>query len=408
MTGVQSGAGAISDEERAIAGGDGAVAGGVVGEDRAFIGDESLTRLLARLRAWVELESPTGDEVRATRLATEIAAALTAVGAVVEEIPAPGWGVHLRARVAGADPTLDPLFILGHLDTVHPVGTLEYLPCRIDGGRMTGPGVYDMKAGLAVLVEALHLLREGGGSPRRPVVVLITCDEEVGSGTSRGLIEETAQGTAATLVLEPPLRGGAAKTARKGVGAYTLRVEGRAAHAGVEPERGISAIRELAAQIERINALAAPELGTTINFGIISGGTAGNVVPAEAEVEIDIRFATSAEGERLDAELRALEPVLPGAVLVLEGGINRPPLERSAGVVALYEQARTFAAELGFELKEGATGGGSDGCFTAALGIPTLDGLGVDGGGAHSNDEHILIADLAPRVALLQRMLQRL
>lgn len=366
------------------------------------------TRLLERLCAWVELESPTGDEARATRLAGEIAAALTAVGAIVEEIPAPGWGVHLRAYLAGADPSLEPLLVLGHLDTVHPVGTLARLPCRLDGPRLEGPGVYDMKAGIAILTEGLLLLREAGTPPRRPVVVLVTCDEEVGSGTSRAMIEETARGVAATLVLEPPLRGGAAKTARKGVGDYTLRVEGRAAHAGVEPERGVSAIREVAAQIERIAALAAPELGSTINFGIISGGTAGNVVPAEAAVAIDIRFATAVEGERLDTALRALEPVLPGAKLVLEGGINRPPLERSAGVVALYEQARALAAELGIELEEGATGGGSDGCFTAALGIPTLDGLGADGGGAHTLDEHILVADLAPRVALVKRLLEKL
>lgn len=370
--------------------------------------DPKLARLLERLRTWVELESPSGDEERAVRLAAEITAALTGAGAVVEEIPAPGWGVHLRAQVAGSDPTLEPLLVLGHLDTVHPVGTLERLPCRIDGARMTGPGIYDMKAGLAILTEALLLLREAGASPRRPLVILITCDEEVGSGTSRSLIEETARGTAATLVLEPPLRGGAAKTARKGVGSYTLRVQGRAAHAGVEPERGISAIRELAAQIERIDALAAPALGSTINFGIISGGTAGNVVPAEAAVEIDIRFTTAAEGERMDRALHALEPFLPGAELMLEGGINRPPLERSEGVIALYRQARDLAAEIGIELEEGATGGGSDGCFTAALGIPTLDGLGVDGGGAHSSDEHILVGDLAPRVALLRRLLERL
>jgi glutamate carboxypeptidase len=282
------------------------------------------------------------------------------------------------------------------------------MPFRINGARVEGPGIYDMKAGLAVLTEALLLLREAGVPPRRPVLVLITCDEEVGSGSSRALIEETARGVVATLVLEPPLRGGAAKTARKGVGSYMLRVGGRAAHAGVEPERGISAIRELAAQIGRIDALAAPELGTTINFGVISGGTAGNVVPAEAAVEIDVRFATAAEGERVDAALRVLEPVLPGAVSVLEGGVNRPPLERSTGVIALYEQARALAAELGFELEEGATGGGSDGCFTAAIGIPTLDGLGVDGGGAHSTDEHILLTDLAPRVALVRRLLERL
>lgn len=363
-------------------------------------------RLLERLRDWVEQETPSGDEVRITRLASEIASALEGVGAVVERIPVPGWGVHLRARVAGSDPALAPIVLLGHLDTVHPVGTLESLPFRIEGERVTGPGIYDMKAGLAVLTEALTLFKELGQTPRRPLLILITCDEEVGSPTSRALIEETAQGAAATLVLEPPLRGGAVKTARKGVGTYTLRVQGRAAHAGVEPERGINAIRELAFQLTRIDALAAPELGTTINFGLISGGIASNVVPAEAAAEIDVRFSTQAEAERVDAALRELESIQPGAILVLEGGVNRPPLERTAGVIDLYSRARAAAAELNLELAEGATGGGSDGCFTAAIGVPTLDGLGVDGGGAHSSDEHILLADLAPRVALLRKLLE--
>lgn len=366
------------------------------------------TRTLNRLRAWVEHESPSGDEARATRLASVIAAELEAAGAVVERIPAPGWGEHLLARVEGAEPGLEPILALGHLDTVHPVGTLERMPFRIAGERVEGPGVYDMKAGLAVLTEALLLLHEAGTPPRRPLRVLITCDEEVGSGTSRALIEETARTTAATLVLEPPLPGGRAKTARKGVATYTLEVQGRAAHAGVEPERGVSAIRELATQIDRIDRLAAPERGTTINFGVISGGTAGNVVPSLAAVEIDVRFTTSAEGERVDAALRALEPALPGAKLFLEGGVNRPPLERTEGVIALYQRAREIAAEIGFELGEGSTGGGSDGSFTAAIGIPTLDGLGVDGGGAHSTDEHIILADLAPRVALVRRLLERL
>jgi len=368
----------------------------------------SETRTLSRLQRWVEQESPSGDEERANRLARDIAAELRELGAEIEEIPAPGWGTHLRAEIPGREPGLEPILLLGHLDTVHPVGTLKELPFQIDEERIEGPGVYDMKAGLVVLTEALYLLQETGSGPRRPLRILITCDEEVGSGTSRGLIEETASGTAGVLVLEPPLPGGAAKTARKGVGVYTLEVIGRAAHAGVEPERGVSAIRELAAQIERIDQLARPEIGTTINFGIISGGTASNVVPERARVEVDMRFATAEEGERVDNALRRLEPELEGARLLIEGGINRPPLERDEGVIALYQRARSLAAEIGYELDEGETGGGSDGSFTAAIGVPTLDGLGVDGGGAHTNEEYIRRDDLMPRVALIRQLLDRL
>jgi glutamate carboxypeptidase len=377
-------------------------------ESSAASAGSAESRTLERLRDWVEHESPSGDEARANLLAAKLEAELTAAGAVVESIPAPGWGQHLLARIDGADPELEPVLVLGHLDTVHPVGTLASQPFRIVGGRVEGPGVYDMKAGLAILTEALLLLREAGMPPRRPVLVLITCDEEVGSGTSRELIEETARGAALTLVLEPPLKGGSAKTARKGVATYTLRVKGRAAHAGVEPENGISAIRELAGQIVAIDALADPALGTTINFGLITGGTAGNVVPAEASVEIDLRFFKMEEGARVDAALHELKPILPGAELFVTGGVNRPPLERTEGVVALYRTARALAAEIGLDIGEGATGGGSDGSFTAAIGIPTLDGLGVDGGGAHSSDEHILLADLAPRVTLIRRLLETL
>lgn len=381
--------------------------GGAVGEgaESSPSGGPVKSRLLERLRRWVEQESPSGDEARLTRLAEEIATALEGVGGVVERIPAPGRGVHLRCMIDGEDPGLAPLVILGHFDTVHPVGMLERLPFEVVGDRVTGPGIYDMKAGIAVLVEALEELRESGARPRRTLLILLTCDEEVGSPTSRGLIEETAEGTFATLVLEPPIRGGGAKTARKGVGGYTLRVEGRAAHAGLEPERGVSAIDELVRQLARIGELAAPELGTTINVGVISGGSAINVVAASASAEIDLRFSTGAEGERVDRAIRGLEPFDPRAVISIEGGINRPPLERTPAVAALYDRARTIAEELGHDLPEGSSGGGSDGCFTAAIGVPTLDGLGVDGDGAHTAEEYIRLSDLMPRVALVRRLL---
>lgn len=365
-------------------------------------------RVLDRLRRWVEQETPSGDEACAAALAGDIAAALVAAGAEAELVEAPGWGRHLLGRMAGREPGLEPVLVLGHLDTVHPRGTLETQPFLVREGRAEGPGVYDMKAGLAVLVDALVALAEAGTAPRRPLRVLITCDEEAGSDTSRALIEQTARGAAAALVLEPPLANGGAKTARKGVSTYRLHVTGRAAHAGVEPERGVCATLELAHQILQVAALADPALGTTVNIGVIGGGTLSNVVAAEAWAEVDVRFATAEEGRRIHAALHALRPLLPDAVLHLEGGVNRPPLERSEGVVRLYQHARALAAELGFELAEGGTGGGSDGSFTAALGVPTLDGLGVQGGGAHSTDEHILIADVPRRVALLARLLETL
>ncbi len=362
--------------------------------------------VLERLRRLVELESPSGDVQRLTALATEIAGVLEAVGALVTAVDAPGHGRHLRAAVAGAEPALPPLLLLAHMDTVFPAGTLAQRPFVVRDGRATGPGVYDMKGGIAVLLEALGQLKEAGAQPRRPLRILLTCDEEIGSHSSRALIEELAAGAAATLVLEPSLPGGAAKTARKGVAVYTLRAFGRAAHAGLEPQTGINAITELAHQIIAAQTLARPELGTSVTAGLVGGGTASNVVPAEAWAELDVRFSTAGEAARVDAGLRALAPVLPGARLVLEGGVNRPPLERTEATAALYARARAIAAEVGLELGEGAAGGASDGNFTGALGVPTLDGLGPDGGGAHGADEHVLVADLPRRVALIVALLQ--
>lgn len=364
--------------------------------------------ILARLQRYVEHESPSGDVARTGALAAVLAAELRDAGAAVTEHEAAGWGKHVEARVEGAHPGQAPLLLLGHLDTVFPVGTLAARPFRVQDGRATGPGVFDMKAGLAVLLEALAELRAAGGRPRRPLRILVTCDEEVGSGTSRPLIEALARGAAATLVLEPSLPGGAAKTARKGVAGYTLRSFGRAAHAGVEPEKGISAITELAHQVLAAQALAAPERGTTVTVGLVGGGSASNVVPAEAWAEVDVRFATGDEATRIDTAIRALAPVLAGARLEVSGGVNRPPLERTEAGAALYHAARDSAAELGFELPEGATGGGSDGNFTAALGVPTLDGLGPQGGGAHAVHEHVLVEDLPRRIALLRRLLETL
>ena len=361
------------------------------------------------IRVLVERETTSREEARLDEIARFVADQLVAIGGEVRLIAKPGFGTHLRAHFFDDGfPALTPrLLIIGHLDTVWPIGTLARLPFRITpDGKAHGPGIFDMKSGVAMVVEALRAFSELGLKTSRPVTLLLTCDEEIGSRSSRSLIEEEASGSAAALVLEPPIPGGVVKTARKGIGVFSVRAIGRAAHAGLDPTRGVNAIVELAHQTLRLTGLNDMDRGTTVSVGVVSGGTASNVVPAEAIVRVDVRFWESAEGERIDAAIRALTPVLPEARLEIGGGINRPPMPRSARNVALYEHARGLAAELGFELKDGSVGGGSDGNFTSALGVPTLDGLGVDGAGAHAEHEHIIVADLPRRAALLTRLMQ--
>jgi glutamate carboxypeptidase len=315
-------------------------------------------------------------------------------------------GPHLRLSVDGVKPNEPHAVALCHYDTVWPLGTLDRIPFNVDAdGVARGPGCFDMKGGIVVLNFALQSLRSRGLRPLRRLEVLFTCDEEVGSPTSRPVIEATASGAALAYVLESPLPGGTLKTARKGTGDYLLRITGRAAHAGVEPQKGISAISEMAHQILALHALNDFALGTTVNVGVVQGGTRPNVVAAQAEAQIDVRVQSFAEASRLDGAIRGLEPVLPGAVLNIEGGLNRPPMERSPAMAALFEQARQIAASIGVELSEGSTGGGSDGNFTAAMGVPTLDGLGPEGEGAHAAHEHVLTESFARRVALLAGLL---
>jgi glutamate carboxypeptidase len=252
----------------------------------------------------------------------------------------------------------------------------------------------------------LRAITSQGLQTKRPITVLLTCDEEIGSRTSRSLIEEEARRAAAALVLEPPITGGVVKTGRKGVGVFTLRVLGRAAHAGLDPSKGINAIVELAHQTLQLAALNDYERGTTVNVGVFNGGTTTNVVPAEATARVDVRFWTMEDGERIEQTIRSLKPKIAEAQLEVSGGINRPPMQRSPGNIALFEHARELAAELGFDLRDGVVGGGSDGNFTAALGVPTLDGLGIDGAGAHADHEHIIVSDIPRRAALLTRLLQ--
>jgi glutamate carboxypeptidase len=282
------------------------------------------------------------------------------------------------------------------------------MPFREAEGRAYGPGTFDMKASLVLLEFALRALRASGARPPRPVVVLLTSDEEIGSPTSQPLIEAEAVGAAYALVPEPPLPGGGLKTARKGVGHFTIEVAGRAAHAGVEPEKGASAIVELAHQILAITRLADPAAGTTLNVGLIEGGSATNVVAASATAKVDVRVTSMAEARRIERAMDELAPVLPGTSVRVSGGVNRPPMERTEAIAGLFARARQIGAALGFDLTEGPSGGGSDGNITAGLGVPTLDGLGALGDGAHAAYEHVVIDSLPDRAALLAALLLEL
>jgi glutamate carboxypeptidase len=364
--------------------------------------------LLEAIRALVERESKSRAAAQLDELAHFVATQLQEIGGETTLFSQPDYGTHLRARFnLTHDPRLPQVLVIGHLDTVWPIGTLARLPFRITAdGRAHGPGIFDMKAGIAMVIEALRTIVAQELPTKRPITLLLTCDEEIGSRTSRGLIEAEAKHSAAALVLEPPVPGGIVKTGRKGIGTFTLRALGRAAHAGLDPGQGINAIVELAHQTLRLAALNDYAQGISVSVGIINGGTGINVIPAEAEAKVDVRFWTPEDGERIVSTIRGLQPVLNEAQLEITGGINRPPMPRSEGNIWLFEQARELAAELGFQLDDAMVGGGSDGNFTAALGVPTLDGLGVDGAGAHAEHEHILISDLPRRAALLTRLLQ--
>jgi glutamate carboxypeptidase len=367
--------------------------------------ERELPWLLETIEALVCLESPSGDAAAISRCMAELSTLLSDIGGTVGRLPAGAAGEPLRAEFgSGARQVL----LLGHIDTVWPVGTLASRPFRQHDGMLYGPGVFDMKAGLAIAVLAVRALaHEAEGLPGR-IVMLVTADEETGSASSRAVIEAEALASEAVLVLEPALPGGALKTSRKGCGEFVLRVSGRAAHAGVDPERGASAVSELARQVLRIEELRNQAAGTTVNVGVIRGGSRPNVVAADAEAVIDVRTASAGEAARVAGALRALTPVDARTTLTVSGGIDRPPMERSAGVVALFALAQEAAAALGRALGEGGTGGGSDGNLTAALGVPTLDGLGAVGGGAHADDEHVSVADLPWRAALLGGLLRRI
>jgi glutamate carboxypeptidase len=295
------------------------------------------------------------------------------------------------------------VLVLGHLDTVWPLGTLKTMPCRLSEGRLWGPGTLDMKAGVAMALTALEMLTEAQLLAKE-IVLLLTSEEEVGSPVSRPITEKLAGECGAVYVMEPA-QGLACKTARKGTGNWRIDVQGQAAHAGVDFERGASAIRELARVVETVSGWTDLKRGLTVSVGVAGGGTKTNVVPAEAWAEVDVRIARKADGPRIERKFAGLKAADKRCALTVTGGINRPPMERGRGTVQLYQRAKAMAAELGFTLDEASTGGASDGNFTSALGVPTLDGLGAVGEGAHARHESIVVEHLAPRTALLAGLL---
>lgn len=371
--------------------------------------DTHHSAMLDLVRQLVTQETPSSDKARLDAFAELLAGRFRTVGATVDVVLNETRGNHVRARFAapGTEPPTKPALILCHFDTVWPVGSLDTHPFRIEAGKAYGPGIFDMQSSLMLAEYALRAVTDLQLPLSRPITVLMTADEEVGSLTSWELIEEEAKGAAYVLVMESPLPGGVLKTRRKGGGGFTLAVTGRAAHAGVEPEKGINAIVELAHQAVKLHAMNDYAKGTTVNVGVIQGGTVSNVVPASASAKIDCRIWSKEEGERIEAAIRGLQPVLPGAHLEVTGGWNRPPLERKV-TGELFAKAQVIGRKLGLELEEGGTGGGSDGNITGALGIPTLDGLGVPGHGAHADHEHIEVDKITSRAALLVALLLEL
>jgi len=362
--------------------------------------NERRGEIVGTIRELVEVESPSDSKAAVDRLSEVVAGKFAAIGGRTRIHQAVNFGNHLQVDFGGGSGK--PILLLGHYDTVYPLGTLASMPCRQDGDRLTGPGVLDMKSGIGLMLHALAGLKAWHGEIPRPVTVLLVSDEEVGSESSCPITEALAKKSAAVLVLEPSFGPqGAVKTARKGVGEYAIKVTGKAAHAGLDFQKGVNAIVELARQIEKVTAFTDLKKGLTVNVGIVNGGSRTNVVPAEATAQVDVRIARLKDAAGIDKKMRGLRAFNRKCKVEISGGINRPPMERTAGVAALYAQATAIARELGWKLGEAAVGGGSDGNFTAGLGIPTLDGLGGVGDGAHAPHEHIVISELPRRAALV-------
>ncbi len=362
---------------------------------------------LAALSVWLALESPTHHAAGVNGMMDLVAEEVAGLPIAVERLPGrEGLGDTLILR-AGLNNGQKAVSLMSHLDTVHPVGTsAKDLPVRIDGDRLYGPGVYDMKGGAWLALQAFKDVARSGAS-RRPTIFLFTPDEEIGSPTTRSVIEEIGRQSAAVLVTEPAREGGRVVTARKGVGRFEVKVEGRPSHSGSRHAEGRSAIREAAHQILAVEAMTDYARGITTSVALVGGGTAANVIPQHAWFSIDLRVTSLADGRAMEDRILGLKPRDPDVKVTVSGGMNRPPYEKSPEVAALFETARGIAAGIGLELKDcPMTGGGSDGNFTAALGVPTLDGLGIDGDGAHTLSEHALISSIAPRQALIKGLLQ--
>ena len=369
--------------------------------------EERREKMVETIRQLVEVESPSDDKAAVDRLAVLLAGRFEGLGGHSKFHRVQDFGNHLQVDF-GSERRAKPVLLLGHYDTVYPVGTLKTMPCRVEGGRLYGPGALDMKSGIALMLQAIEALREWHGDDvPRPITVLLVSDEEVGSDSSRRITESLARNAEAVLVLEPSFgMQGAVKTARKGVGEFIVRTVGKAAHSGLDFEKGESAIVELARQIPLISKFTDLKRGVTLNVGLVQGGTRVNVIPAEATANVDFRIATMKDAKEVEKKLRSLRPFNKKCKIEIKGGLNRPPMERTAGVAALYKQAGDIAHRLGFKLGEAAVGGGSDGNFTAGLGVPTLDGLGGVGEGAHATHESIVMADLPRRAALLAELIQ--
>ena len=366
-------------------------------------------RLAALLGEFVRIESSSYDPAGVNRLAARLSAEWKKRGARAARLRSPSRtarGDLLRCELPGAPGGPGgQILLLGHMDTVYERGTLARMPFRLTRGRAMGPGALDMKAGLVIALAAVDALRAAGARPRRRVVCLWTADEEIGSEASRAAIEREARRSAAVLVLEPGTGPrGKLKTERKGVGEFVLEVTGRAAHAGVNPQDGVNAVHELALQIARIARFAQPRRGITVNADVVEGVTRTNVIAERARAQVDVRCGRAADARRLAARFRALRPILPGAKLRVAGGIDRPPMERR-WTAPLFARARALGREMGLRIEESSTGGGSDGNFTAALGVPTLDGLGAAGGGAHTSGEYVITRSLPERAALVAALL---
>jgi glutamate carboxypeptidase len=368
----------------------------------------SAADLLDEIRRWVEIESPTTDPAAVNRMADKVEADAAAAGMKIRRIPGrDGYGDHLLVETPGGR-NVPGILVLSHLDTVHAVGTLgNELPFRVEGDAAYGPGIYDMKGGALIAFAAVRKIVQSGRSDVLPVRQLFVSDEEVGSPTSRAVIEEEARRARYVLVTEPAREGGRVVTGRKGVARFDLRITGRAAHSGSRHEDGCSALRELARQILDLEAMTDYTTGVTVNVGLAGGGTRANVVPEEAFAEIDMRVPNPEIGDAAVARVLTITPHDPDVRLTITGGLNRPGYEKSAGIEALFQHAKSLAAEIGIDLQDMKTGGGSDGNFTASI-APTLDGLGVDGSSAHTHEERLFVSSLVPRATLLLRLMETL